>query len=789
MNNNFYFLYYFFDNPLIRWLRVGVFLFFALLVYLNLSNEDIIIRILPLYFFLLLQEFFIHFKLENRHPSKKVTEPYRHIIECVDFKVRAYLERHPNTQDVMSHIVHENEVKYFNSLLDFEYKKNDLAIDEEEILKKAGTIVGQIKGAYIHSIDIYASYLLLLDEKAKTLFDKGINEEDVITVLSWVRKKAEVDGKKHKPIRFSGSGVFDFFIFGWSAELSRYASDFTKEVLSTSQTRPIGRDSEYELLVTALSKSNSSNALIVGNAGIGKSTLVSQFAVDSNMSLLPHQVANKTVFKLYPERLLAGINNEGDLEARFVLLFSELIHAGNIVVYIPNIENIFGGGGLNVDISGALVEYLKSSRIKIIGSTTPDAFQKYIYPKQEIKELFDVIELSEPDENATLFMLLEKAKELERQNSIVISFSALKESIALSNSYSNDGTALPGRAIKLLEDVISFNATHGGRKITKEQIQDFIQQKTHIVLDKPSEEESQKLLHLEEELHKQVISQQEAISAIANAMRRVRSGMKNENRPIASFLFLGPTGVGKTETAKALAASYFGDEKAMIRLDMSEYQNPDSIDRFLGSDSHYEDSLADKVQKRPFSLLLLDEFEKAYVPIRDLFLQILDEGRLTDNLGRTVSFNNTIIIATSNAGSEFIREEYKEGEDPEELKKKLVEKILQQNIFKPELINRFDDVIIFRALSENDASEVAKLFLKDVIDRASEKQITLSYTDEVSQFIAKNAYSVEFGARNLRRFIEQSVENQLSKLILSNELSGGSSATIVVENNNLVIKH
>ncbi|MDO8270012.1 MAG: AAA family ATPase, partial [Candidatus Levybacteria bacterium] len=438
----------------------------------------------------------------------------------------------------------------------------------------------------------------------------------------------------------------------------------------------------------------------------------------------------------------------------------------------------------------ALVEYLKSSRIKIIGSTTPEAFQRYIYQKQEIKELFDVIDVNEPDSNTALYMMLEKAFELEKSNSISISFSAVKEARDLSDSYTIDGSAMPGRAIRLLDDVISYGKTHGHKKISKKEVQDFIQQKTHIVLDKPSEEESRKLLNLESELHKQIISQDEAVVAIADAMRRVRSGMKDQKKPIASFLFLGPTGVGKTETAKALASSYFGDEKDMIRMDMSEYQNPDSIERFLGNKGGpYAESLADKILKNPFTLILLDEFEKAYPPILDLFLQILDEGHLTDNLGRTVSFNNSIIIATSNAGSEFIREEYKEGVNPEEVKKQLIEKVLQVNVFKPELINRFDDVIVFRALSEKDVVAVAKLFLQDVINVISEKQISLSYDPEVAEFIAKHAYSVEFGARNIKRFIEQSVENRLSKMILSNELPGGSQASINVEGESLVIKH
>lgn len=782
MKNNYYFLYYFFDNPIIRWLRVLTFFGIGLIVYYNLKNPVFIINLLPIYFVLILQEFFIHFKLENSSPSKKISDNVMHVIECTDFKTRVILERKKTMLEVICGLLGEGEIRYFNKLLQYSFKKNEVKVTEEDVLKKAAELVTTIDGTYIHGVDIYASYLLLLDDQNKTLFENGIDEKDIVTILSWVRKQYGIDHKKRYHLRFTGSGAFDFFVFGWNQQLLQYAYNFTREILSGPVISPIGRDKEYDLLITALSKNHSSNVLLVGPAGVGKTALIAEFALDSDMGVLPKNISNKIVFKFYSERLLAGVENQGDLEMRFVELFSELAHAGNVVVYIPNIENIFGGGGLSMDISGALVEYLKSSRIKIIGSTTEDAFNTYIYQKQEIKELFDVVEVAEPDEETALFMVLEKSKDLEKANHVSISYNALKEVCNLSDSYENDGTAMPGRAVRLMEDVIANSKTHGVKKITEDEVRSFVGEKTNLLLDKPDEQESEKLLDLEATIHKRVISQDEAVSAISNAMRRVRSGMKNEGKPIASFLFLGPTGVGKTQTAKALASSYFGDEKAMIRLDMSEYQNDDAINLLLG------EGFVDKVLHNPFSLILLDEFEKASKGVHDLFLQVLDEGRLTDHLGRVISFKNAIIIATSNAGSEFIREKYKERVVIEDVKKELIEKIQQSGIYKPELINRFDDVIVFRPLSEKDAISVAKLFLQESVDKISEQQITLSYGDDVTEFVAKNSFSTEFGARNVRRFIEATIENQLSKLLLSNSLQKGGSAAIRVEDNSLVIR-
>ncbi len=788
MKDNHYFLYYFFDNPFIRWARVIVFFFIGIFVYFNLESTRFVIQILPVYFFLLLQEFFIHFKLENSSPKKKITDNYRHIIECVDYKTRVLLERHSVIEDTIKEISNFAEVKYFKKRLLFNNVPLTKEISEKEALERVKDVVKSVNGKYIHAIDIFVSYLLILDEKEKFLFDKELFEKDILTVLSWTRREFRIDRKHHYHLTFTGSGAFDFFIYGWSTQIARVALNFTKEALMRKRSEPIGRESEYDLLVTALSKNSSSNALIVGPAGVGKSALVMQFAVDSNQGVLPHVVSNKTVFQLFPERLMSGVEYQGDLEERFVSVFSELAHAGNIIVYIPNIENIFGGGGFNMDISGALIDYLNSSRIKIIGSTTESAYKEFVLSRLEIKELFDTVEMREPDEDTALFMVMEKAKELELVNHVWVSYDAVKESCVLAHSYETEGIVLPGSAVHLLDDVIAYCLTHGKKTVDKKEVQAYVAEKKHIVLDAPTEEESEKLLQLEAEIHNEIVSQNEAVTAIANAMRRVRAGMKNENKPIASFLFLGPTGVGKTKTAKALAKSYFGNEEAMIRLDMSEYQLPDSVDRFLGKQGTYSETVLDKVSNNPFSLLLLDEFEKAYPHVLDLFLQVFDEGRLTDNSGRTVSFANCIIIATSNAGSEFIREAENSGASNDNLKKALIEKVQEGGIFRPELINRFDDVIVFKPLTEADVANVSKLLLQKVIDEAAKKQITLSYDEAVPFFIAKHAYSIEFGARNIKRFIEQSVENQLSKLILSGTLSHASTAKILVEENALVIK-
>lgn len=787
MKYKLYSLYSFFNSDIIQWARVLSFLILGIAAYLFRENGDIVLRIIPLYFILIVQELFIFWKLNISRPIKKISDNKNNLIESVDFRTRMLLQRH-GVVGGLKKIKNTDEVKNLTQFLHADFPIEDI-VSLDELLHQASEIVAYSYGKYIHAIDIYVSYLLLAEVKGKMLFEKEIDKEDVMLLDTWIRKEYGYDNAIHHEAHFSGNGVYDSLVYGWSAELSRYALNFTQEVLREDSTKPIGRDKEYDLLITSLSKSSARNVLLVGSPGVGKTSLVRQLALDSNAGKLPSHLSHKVVFKLYAERLLAGAENKGDLEARFVALFEELFHAGNIIVYIPSIENIFGGGGIDLDLSGILSEYLKSNRLIVVGTTTESSYQTYIYPKQELRDLIDIVQISEPDAKLLLFMLLEKSRELIHAHGVQITYNGLKETIELSSSYISDGTSLPGRAVRLLEDVITHSKTHGIKIIDKNEVRGFVEQKVHIVLSKPNAQESNQLLHLEQGMHKRIVSQDEAIKDIADAMRRVRSGMKDENRPIASFLFLGPTGVGKTETAKALASLYFGNDNSMIRLDMSEYQTQDSLERLLGSNNPNEfiDNLGNKVLNNPFTLLLLDEFEKAHPKILDIFLQILDEGKLTDNTGRIISFANAIIIATSNAGSELIREKIGNKTVTVDEKQLLVDQILRSNIFKPELVNRFDDVVVFKALNELDIVLIADNFMKEIEEKLSEQHITLSYGKDVLEFIANASYSEEFGARNVRRFIEQAVENHISTKLLDNTLIPGGRAVISIVNNSIVV--
>lgn len=425
----------------------------------------------------------------------------------------------------------------------------------------------------------------------------------------------------------------------------------------------------------------------------------------------------------------------------------------------------------------------------IIATITNGNFKAYVQ-ENPIHEVFTVVKLEPPDLDIAIKMLFQKAVSIESRYSVSISYKAILAAMEYAHVYMQDGV-LPGSAVTLLADTANTvslakqGVVRVGKKklVTAEQIKKIVEEKTHVAVGAPDREESQKLLHLEELLHNRVIGQNEAISVISEALRRVRSGLKIGTRPI-SFLFLGPTGVGKTETAKALAQQYFGGEEKIIRLDMSEYTDDTGVKRLLGAlpgEGQERGELTDKIHDHPFSLVLLDEFEKAHAKILDLFLQIFEDGRLTDNKGRTVSFSNAIVIATSNAGSEFIREEVKSGSAKQaDFQRRLLEILQAQHIFKPELLNRFDAIVTFTPLGENEVRSVVKLMLSTLEKKLLEQDITLVVSDEVVAEISQKGFDEQFGARPLRRYIQDTLEDAIASMKLANEIGRGNTVTVSV---------
>lgn len=600
----------------------------------------------------------------------------------------------------------------------------------------------------------------------------------------------EEENPKPWRVHFSGEGIGEQLVSGWTPETRKYTAQFTNYAL---RSKPLigGREKEFETMLEGLTKVENNNILLVGDIGSGKENLVKALAYYSFEGSLGGWLNYKHVLQILVGALTAGASNRNDLESRLQEVIAEVSHADNIFLYIPDFQNILGASSYGIDLSGALLPYMKNGTMPVVATMSIGTYKTYM-EKNSLKEVFTVISLAEPEQDNAIQMVLGEAEEIEKKYSVILSYRAIVSAVELSERFYQD-QVLPGSAVSLLEDVANLVTHIPERKpyertrhkmVLEEDVVKKVEQTSHVAIALPTGDEIQVLLHLEDKLHERVIAQDDAVKSVSEAMRRLRSGMTTSERPI-SFLFLGPTGVGKTETAKSLANFYYGGEKNMIRLDMSEYTDENGLKRLLGAppgEGNERGELTDKVHDNPAALILLDEFEKANPKIHNLFLQVFDDGRLTDNKGNTVSFRNAIIIATSNAGSEFIREEIGKGAKIDgKFEHRLLEELESKGIFKPELLNRFDDVVVFKPLGSEQVTQVTKLLLEQ-LKKAMEKQdIKVYFDDAVVAKIAQEGFDKDFGARPLRRYIQDTIEDVIAQKKLTKEIARGKTVTFSID--------
>ncbi len=763
-----------------------IFLILALLVNLNYK--------LPLFFIsiFLMTEAYYKFFITRILPPKQISQKNvnDNELDFLTLNALSYYHFDSSINDLIRELCNIPSCEFLLERANI--KKSEIEIiniTKNEILNKAFLISKEVFGKYVTTADLLTAYLISLNDKNSLFIKKHLKESDILNILYWTRFNfPEEEKPKNNRIQFLGEGIFDNVTFGWTPFTSNFILDLTAKVLFEKPV-VVGRRNEFREVIDILSKSNRNNALLIGEIGSGKTTLVEAFAYNSFLGNLTSFLNHKRVYQLMIGPLLAGTRDIADLEERLEIVLEEIAHSGNIIIYIPDLENLLGSSTYHTDLSDSLVPYLKNSHLPIIATATNTAFKTYIQNKSNFLNFFEIVKLEEPKINEVIQMVLEKTERIEIKNNVIFTFKAIVSSVSLSKRFFPD-KVLPGSAISLLESVASTARLSNKKIIDEDDIESKLETQTHISISTPRETERNLLLHLEDYLGARIIGQQKAINAISQALRRLRVGMVNNNRPI-SFLFLGPTGVGKTETAKVLGDIYFKNQRNMIRLDMSEYKNSDAINRLLGSapgQGNEKGELTEKVLDNPFSLILLDEFEKANPQVLDLFLQILEDGRLTDNKGRTVSFVNTIIIATSNAGAIFINQELKKDIPIDDrFKKSLIEKIEQDGIFKIELLNRFDDIIIFSPLTLSDIYKIAEIMLNDFKQNLKQKDIDLNFNSSVIDYLAKKGFNPEFGARPLRRLIEGELEDIIAKSMLEGKIEHGSKINLTVDNNNLHI--
>lgn len=558
--------------------------------------------------------------------------------------------------------------------------------------------------------------------------------------------------------------------------LNRYSFDLTLN--SGKLPMAVDREEATDEALKFLSNEGGKHVMIIGETGTGKTTFIGGLAQKIMMGGAPEAIANKRLVKLEPGSLLSGVGTQGELVGRMTELLDEIKRSENIILFIDEIHTLMTeqGGVEGLNLFSVLEEWLFEQEIQVIGATSVENYKKFVEPNEAFTRLFEIVKLEEPDDENALLILENMVSSMEAKYGVVMSMQALDTAIELSKRYIHD-RVLPDKARVVLEEAglevkgVPGSAPQGGL-VTAEVVAKVVTRISGVPVAKLGESEKKLLMNLEDELHKQYVDQELAVSALADAMRRGRLDVKETDRPIGVFMFVGPTGVGKTELARRLSEVYFGSEDAMVRLDMGEFGQEGMMKRLLGAppgEAGYGEGgeLTEEVRRRPSTLLLMDEVEKAHPKVWNLLTRVMDEGKLKDASGLEVDFTNVIMIATSNAATDFITERVNSGDKLEDLREQIFDELMKT--FKIEFLNRFDGIIPFGALDETSMEEIVKIQLEKLVDRLKAKRLRVKYTKDLVKVLAKRGVDPKLGARPLRRLIQDKLESHLAKVLLSRE--------------------
>lgn len=612
------------------------------------------------------------------------------------------------------------------------------------------------------------------------LYSVNVEEEEFENVVAWVRIN---DQLRERYEEFRKAAAFKpkksmnrAYTAVATPFLDRVSEDLTRAAVYGKLPLLIDRKREMDELLRSIEGGRQS-VVLVGPPGVGKKSIVFGLAERMAAEQVPPILQDKRLVRIDIPVIVSSKGGQG-AEERLLYALQEVGASGNLILVIEDIDQLVGQAAGGVDLSSVLSGELDKGYTFVIATTTPQGYSAV--ERSVLAQKLQKITVDEPERNDAIKVIESKMGSIENKNKVIFTYESLAALVDLSDRYMHDAF-LPEKALKLAEEV-ALDAGKGVQgkqwpRVGKEDVAKIVSSKTNVPVTEVTKEEGAKLLELEDRMHERVIGQDEAVKAVSSALRRARAELRSENRPIANFLFLGPTGVGKTELAKTTAEVYFGSEDAMIRFDMSEYQNPESVSRLIGSEGR-PGLMTEAVRKQPFALLLLDELEKAHPDILNLFLQVMDDGRLTDGAGRTVDFTNVILIATSNAGTQYIQDAVAQNVPMEQIRTHLMEEDLK-TVYRPEFLNRFDGVMVFKPLSPDDVVAIAYLMMEKVAKRLEAKGITLRASDEAIHELAQKGYDPKFGARPLRRVVQETVDNAIAEIMLKGEV--GRRDTLVLE--------
>ncbi len=644
---------------------------------------------------------------------------------------------------------------------------------------KISTAMVPLTEGEIFTFITLGKFLLQHDPAFKNfLKEQGISEENFQGALVWVVGAHHTEKKRErwwgKDNLSKSKGIGRDWSYGTPYLLEKFSRDIrTSAVFSTlTNTNTAFTEAKLVEIETALARAKSANVLVLGEAGVGKIDLI--MAVDKRLQAgySIGAVAEQKMVLLDSTRLFAVNSEKQDLEITLIALFNEAITAGNIIIVIENLSVfVREAEALGVFIPELLDPYLASPAMHVIATDTPGAYHTYLEPLGAFARRFSEVLVDTPDLSSTTRVLESIALQNENRYRLLFTYASLAAITSAADRYLIEGV-MPDKAIELLLDVATRANQANQTIVTADYVYQVVSDKTGIPVGPIGAGERELLLHLEDKLHERVIGQDRAIDAIARAMRRARAGIQSAEKPIGSFLFLGPTGVGKTETAKALAYIFFGSETSMQRIDMSEFSGEDALPRLIG-DGVKSGVLSDMLRESPYSVLLLDEFEKGAKTVHDIFLQILDEGVFTDARGDKVNARNTIIIATSNAGSQLIMRTVEQRKDLAILTQEIINHIVAEGTYRPELLNRFDSTIIFEPLTLEEQGKIASLMLGGLYERIKERGYELTINRDLMDLMVKKGYNPEFGARPMQRVLQDLLEEKIAQYIIGGQVQKG----------------
>lgn len=647
---------------------------------------------------------------------------------------------------------------------------SDQPTETAVIWQSAQVIRQEVGCAHISGAVLVVAIIDSFRDSESLLAHMKLNREDLIAGIRWYEHLRELVVKNNAPRRTGG--IARDFSFGYTPLLKRFAINLSDQAGMRIAVDIESHKKAIDQLIDTFGTNGRQNAALVGPAGAGKTTIVHAFAerlLDAKEKV-PSSLKFRQIYLLDSSALIAAAPGRGELEGLIMRVLGEAYSAKNIIICLDNAQLFFEEGVGSVDLTNVLLPILEAGNLRIILTMDEQRLLQIGKRNPGLVNAINRISISPANREETIAVMQDQLLITEYQRKVTYMYQSLDEAYRLSERYVHD-LAMPGRALKLLESGAAYGESGF---ITGNSIQQAIEQTMDIKVGvAKGEDEREKLLNLEDHIHERMINQTHAVQVVSDALRRARAGVRNQNRPIGTFLFLGPTGVGKTELAKALADVYFGGEERMIRLDLNEYVRPEDVSRLIADGADDPTSLTAQAMKQPFSVVLLDEIEKAHPQVLTTLLQLLDEGILRDIKNREISFRDTIVIATSNAGADRIREYIQRGYKLNDFEQKFIDELISSNQFKPEFLNRFDEIVVFRPLEKPELIQVIDLILAGINKQMALQKVTVHVADDAKELLVDRGYDPRLGARPMRRIVQRAVENLVAKQMLSGEAAPG----------------